>query len=229
MSDMNKSNNIMILGSIALDSIQTKYGKENDLLGGSATYATIAAGIFSSIIPVGIVGKDFPQSGHDIFSKYSYNLNNLITKSGSTFRWGGKYHDNGDDRDTIFTDLGVFETFDPVIHNDDKAVSWIFLANIHPSLQLKVLNQCTGKPKVVLDTMNLWIQTSKDELVKVIKCSDILLINESELIELCESENIKNSAHEILELGVKKLLSKKGQKGHLVIQKIMKLILVFIL
>ena len=138
MNDMNKSNNIMILGSIALDSIETKYGKENDLLGGSATYATIAAGIFSSIIPVGIVGNDFPQSGHDIFSKYAYNLNNLITKSGSTFRWGGKYHDNGDDRDTIFTDLGVFETFDPVIHNDDKNVSWIFLANIHPSLQLKV-------------------------------------------------------------------------------------------
>ena len=213
MSDMNKSNNIMILGSIALDSIQTKYGKEKDLLGGSATYATIAAGIFSSIIPVGIVGNDFPQSGHDIFSKYSYNLNNLITKSGSTFRWGGKYHDNGDDRDTIFTDLGVFETFDPVIHNDDKNVSWIFLANIHPSLQLKVLNQCIGKPKVVLDTMNLWIQTSKDELIEVIKCSDILLINESELIELCESENIKNSAHEILELGCEKIIVKKGSKG----------------
>jgi len=213
MSNMNKSNNIMILGSIALDSIETKYGKESDLLGGSATYATIAAGIFSSIIPVGIVGDDFPQSGHDIFSKYSYNLNNLITKSGSTFRWGGKYHDNGDDRDTIFTDLGVFESFDPIINNDDKNVSWVFLANIHPSLQLKVLNQCTGQPKVVLDTMNLWIQTSKDELVEVIKRSDILLINESELIELCESENIKNSARQILDLGCGKIIVKKGSKG----------------
>ena len=213
MRNMNKSNNIMILGSIALDSIETKYGKESDLLGGSATYATIAAGIFSSIIPVGIVGGDFPQSGHDIFSKYSYNLNNLITKSGSTFRWGGKYHDNGDDRDTIFTDLGVFESFDPIINNDDKNVSWVFLANIHPSLQLKVLNQCTGQPKVVLDTMNLWIQTSKDELVEVIKRSDILLINESELIELCESENIKNSARQILDLGCEKIIVKKGSKG----------------
>ena len=213
MSNMNKSNNIMILGSIALDSIETKYGKENDLLGGSATYATIAAGIFSSIIPVGIVGDDFPQSGHDIFSKYSYNLNNLITESGSTFRWGGKYHDNGDDRDTIFTDLGVFESFDPIINNDDKNVSWVFLANIHPSLQLKVLNQCTGQPKVVLDTMNLWIQTSNDELVEVIKRSDILLINESELIELCESENIKNSARQILDLGCEKIIVKKGSKG----------------
>ena len=213
MCNMNKLNNIMILGSIALDSIETKYGKESDLLGGSATYATIAAGIFSSIIPVGIVGDDFPKSGHDIFAKYSYNLNNLITKSGSTFRWGGKYHDNGDDRDTIFTDLGVFDTFDPVIHNDDKNVSWIFLANIHPSLQLNVLNQCTGKPKVVLDTMNLWIETSNDELVEVIKRSDILLINESELIELCESENIKDNARQILDLGCENIIVKKGSKG----------------
>ena len=210
---MKKTDKVLILGSIALDTIETKYGKAENLLGGSATYATIASGLFGDAIPVGIVGNDFPQNGFKIFEKFSENIDDIEQKEGGTFKWGGKYHDNGDDRDTIFTDLGVFESFDPIINNDDKNVSWVFLANIHPSLQLKVLNQCTGQPKVVLDTMNLWIQTSKDELVEVIKRSDILLINESELIELCESENIRDSARQILDLGCEKIIVKKGSKG----------------
>ena len=139
----------LILGSVALDTIETKYGKVENLLGGSATYATIAAGLYGDAIPVGIVGDDFPKDGLDIFEKFSKNLKDFDQQPGGTFKWGGKYHENGDDRDTLFTDLGVFESFNPSIHTSNKNASWLFLANIHPSLQLSILEQCTNAPLVV--------------------------------------------------------------------------------
>ena len=210
---MKNLNKMMVLGSIGLDTIETQYGKRKDLLGGSATYATVAAGIFGSAIPVGIVGDDFPKNGYDIFSKYSLNINNIEKKAGSTFRWGGKYHENGDDRDTLFTDLGVFEQFDPTIDKNDSNISWLFLANIHPSLQIKVLEQCTNNPFVITDTMNLWINTTPQELRVLITDTDILLINESELIELTHTENIKIGANKILSMGPEKVIVKLGSKG----------------
>ena len=210
---MKNTNKILILGSIGLDTIQTKYGKKENLLGGSATYATIAAGIHGSVIPLGIVGDDFPKEGYDIFSKYSININNIETKTGSTFRWGGKYHDSGDDRDTLFTELGVFETFDPVISESDSNISWLFLANIHPALQMSVLKQCTKNPTVITDTMNLWIDTTSDELTSIINKTNILLINESEIIELTKSADIKTAAHKVLSMGPDKIIIKLGSKG----------------
>jgi len=210
---MKNTNKILILGSIGLDTIQTKYGKKENLLGGSATYATIAAGIHGSVIPMGIVGDDFPKEGYDIFSKYSININNIETKTGSTFRWGGKYHDNGDDRDTLFTELGVFETFDPVISEIDSNVSYLFLANIHPALQMSVLKQCTKNPTVITDTMNLWIDTTPDELTSLINKTNILLINESEIIDLTKSADIKTAAHKVLSMGPDKIIIKLGSKG----------------
>ena len=210
---MKNTNKILILGSIGLDTIQTKYGKKENLLGGSATYATIAAGIYGSAIPIGVVGDDFPKEGYDIFSKYSININNIETKTGSTFRWGGKYHDNGDDRDTLFTELGVFENFDPVISESDSNVSYLFLANIHPALQMSVLKQCTNNPTVITDTMNLWIDTTSDELTSLINKTNILLINESEIIELTKSADIKNAAYKVLSMGPDKIIIKLGSKG----------------
>ena len=210
---MKNTNKILILGSIGLDTIQTKYGKKENLLGGSATYATIAAGIHGSVIPLGIVGDDFPKEGYDIFSKYSININNIETKTGSTFRWGGKYHDNGDDRDTLFTELGVFENFDPVISESDSNVSYLFLANIHPALQMSVLKQCTKTPIVITDTMNLWIDTTSDELTSLLNKTNILLINESEIIELTKSADIKTAAHKVLSMGPDKIIIKLGSKG----------------
>ena len=210
---MKNANKILILGSIGLDTIQTKYGKKENLLGGSATYATIAAGIHGSVIPLGIVGDDFPKEGYDIFLKYSININNIETKTGSTFRWGGKYHDNGDDRDTLFTELGVFENFDPIISESDSNVSYLFLANIHPALQMSVLKQCTNNPTVITDTMNLWIDTTSDELTSLINKTNILLINESEIIELTKSADIKTAAHKVLSMGPDKIIIKLGSKG----------------
>lgn len=203
----------LILGSVALDTIETKYGKAENLLGGSATYATIAAGLYGDAIPVGIVGDDFPKDGLDIFEKFSKNLKDLDQQPGGTFKWGGKYHGNGDDRDTLFTDLGVFENFNPSIHTSNKNASWLFLANIHPSLQLSVLKQCTNAPLVVTDTMNLWIDSTPKELKKIISKTNILLINESELYLLTKEQNVDKSIKEVLSMGPEKVIVKFGSKG----------------
>jgi len=203
----------LILGSVALDTIETKYGKAENLLGGSATYATIAAGLYGDAIPVGIVGDDFPKDGLDIFEKFSKNLKDLDQQPGGTFKWGGKYHENGDDRDTLFTDLGVFENFNPSIHTSNKNASWLFLANIHPSLQLSVLEQCTNAPLVVTDTMNLWIDSTLEELKKIISKTNILLINESELHLLTKEQNVDKSIKEVLSMGPEKVIVKFGSKG----------------
>ena len=203
----------LILGSVALDTIETTYGKAENLLGGSATYATIAAGLYGDAIPVGIVGDDFPKDGLDIFEKFSKNLKDLDQQPGGTFKWGGKYHENGDDRDTLFTDLGVFENFNPSIHTSNKNASWLFLANIHPSLQLSVLEQCTNAPLVVTDTMNLWIDSTTEELKKIISKTNILLINESELHLLTKEQNVDKSIKEVLSMGPEKVIVKFGSKG----------------
>lgn len=203
----------LILGSVALDTIETKYGKAENLLGGSATYATIAAGLYGDAIPVGIVGDDFPKDGLDIFEKFSKNLKDLDQQPGGTFKWGGKYHENGDDRDTLFTDLGVFENFNPSIHTSNKNASWLFLANIHPSLQLSVLEQCTNAPLVVTDTMNLWIDSTPEELKKIISKTNILLINESELHLLTKEQNVDKSIKKVLSMGPEKVIVKFGSKG----------------
>ena len=216
---MNETNEILILGSIALDTIETKFGKKENLLGGSATYATIGAGFYGSPIPIGIVGDDFPEKGDEIFNSFSSNLDNIEKKHGKTFSWGGKYHNNGDDRDTLFTDLGVFESFEPVLHSKNVNASWVFLANIHPSLQLSVLNQCKNNPTVITDTMNLWIDTTLQELKKIIKRTDILLINESELSLLTKNENILESSKQVLSMGPQKIVVKLGSKGARCISK----------
>jgi len=210
---MKKTNEILILGSIGLDTIETQYGKRENLLGGSATYATIASGIFSSAVPVGIIGDDFPKDGYDIFSKFSKNINNIKIEKGKTFRWGGKYHKNGDDRDTLFTDLGVFENFDPIINEKDANASWVFLANIHPALQMNVLKQCSKNPIVISDTMNLWINTTPNELKSLINKTNILLINESEIIELTQLSELKKAARMIMSMGPEKIIVKQGSKG----------------
>lgn len=210
---MKSSNKILILGSIGLDTIETQYGKKESLLGGSATYATIAAGINGAAIPLGIVGDDFPQEGYDIFSKFSLNINNIEEQSGATFRWSGKYHDDGEGRDTLFTELGVFEDFQPVIKENDSNSSWLFLANIHPTLQMSVLEQCTNNPVVIIDTMNLWIDRTPNELMLLLNKTNILLINESEIFELTGSADVETAVNKVLSMGPEKIIVKFGSKG----------------
>ena len=204
---------ILIIGSIALDTIENNRGKREDLIGGSTTYATIAAGRSVPVNVVGVIGNDFPDEGLKIYKRYANSLVDLECKEGNTFRWGGRYGENMDSRETLFTDLGVFSDFSPRLSTVNKNVSNVFLANIHPSLQLSVINQMAGKPLIVTDTMNLWIETTKNELLKVLKKSGILLINESEAELISGTNNIDRSAVQLQGLGPSTVVIKKGSSG----------------
>ena len=206
------SKSILLLGSIALDTIKTKYGSHNELLGGSATYAALSSSPFVKTDLVGIIGDDFPEEGRRILHEACNSTVNLVIENGKTFRWGGKYHDNGDDRDTLFTELGVFENFSPELSKDNMSPDYVFLANIHPELQLSVLNQCYNKPIIITDTMNLWIDTAKPALNKVLKHTDILLINESEAFDIAGGKDLE-SINKIHDLGPKIIIVKYGSKG----------------
>ena len=204
---------ILIIGSIALDTIENNRGKREDLIGGSTTYVTVAAGRLVPVNVVGVIGNDFPDEGLKIYQRYANSLVDLECKEGNTFRWGGRYGENMDNRETLFTDLGVFSDFSPRLSTVNKNVSNVFLANIHPSLQLSVINQMAGKPLVVTDTMNLWIETTKNELLEVLKKSDILLINESEAELITGTNNIDRSAVQLQDLGPSTVVIKKGSSG----------------
>ena len=204
---------ILIIGSISLDTIENNRGKREDLIGGSTTYATVAAGRLVPVNVVGVIGNDFPDEGLKIYKRYANSLVDLECKEGNTFRWGGRYGENMDNRETLFTDLGVFSDFSPRLSTVNKNVSNVFLANIHPSLQLSVINQMAGKPLVVTDTMNLWIETTKNELLEVLKKSDILLINESEAELITGTNNSDRSAVQLQGLGPSTVVIKKGSSG----------------
>jgi sugar/nucleoside kinase (ribokinase family) len=204
---------ILIVGSIALDTIENNRGKREDLIGGSTTYVTVAAGRSVPVNVVGVIGNDFPDEGLKIYQRYANSLVDLECKEGNTFRWGGRYGENMDNRETLFTDLGVFSDFSPRLSTVNKNVPNVFLANIHPSLQLSVINQMAGKPLIVTDTMNLWIETTKNELLEVLKKSDILLINESEAELITGTNNIDRSAIQLQGLGPSTVVIKKGSSG----------------
>ena len=204
---------ILIIGSISLDTIENNRGKREDLIGGSTTYATVAAGRSVPVNVVGVIGNDFPDEGLKIYQRYANSLVDLECKEGNTFRWGGRYGENMDSRETLFTDLGVFSDFSPRLSTVNKNVSNVFLANIHPSLQLSVINQMAGKHLIVTDTMNLWIETTKNKLLKVLKKSDILLINESEAELISGTNNIDRSAVQLQGLGPSTVVIKKGSSG----------------
>ena len=204
---------ILIIGSIALDTIENNRGKREDLIGGSTTYVTVAAGRSVPVNVVGVIGNDFPDEGLKIYQRYANSLVDLECKEGNTFRWGSRYGENMDSRETLFTDLGVFSDFSPRLSTVNKNVSNVFLSNIHPSLQLSVINQMAGKPLIVTDTMNLWIETTKNELLEVLKKSDILLINESEAELITGTNNIDRSAVQLQGLGPSTVVIKKGSSG----------------
>ena len=207
-------NSILIVGSIALDTIETPVEKRSNVLGGSTTYSLVASGRQSEVSIVGIVGNDFPSDGHSLYQSYASDLSDLKIAKGGTFRWGGRYHENWDDRDTLFTDLGVFSDFRPVLTESNKNRSHILLANIHPELQRSVIQQNQNPDAIiVIDTMNLWIETTLSSLEKVLSDSNILLINESEAFLLTNENDINNSARSLLKMGPEIVVIKKGSRG----------------
>ena len=214
---MNKD--IIVVGSIAFDSIQTIKGKKNDLLGGSATYFSLASSLFTKTYLVGIVGYDFDEKYIKMFNSKNISTKYLQCKEGNTFRWGGIYDKNFENRDTLFTELGVFEDFNPTIDSTEFDSPILFLANIQPSLQMKIVNQVANASIVVLDTMNLWINNNYNKLIEVIQKTDILLINDEEILQLTNKSDIFLASQDLLSLGLKHIIIKQGSEGASIISK----------
>jgi len=213
----NRFKDIVVVGSVAFDDIETIKGKKKRLLGGSGTYFSIAASLFTKVHLIGIVGDDFNKSYIDMLHSKSISTDYLIQESGKTFSWGGKYNSDFSQRDTLFTDLGVFEHFSPKIDGENFKKPILFLANIQPSLQMEVINQVSNPNLIVMDTMNLWIDNNLDELNAVIKKVDILLINDEEAVELTGVKNLYNAGLSLLKQGLKYVIIKKGGDGSLII------------
>ena len=204
---------IVVVGSVAYDHVETPYGKNEHAMGGAALYFANSASFFSAVNMVAVVGKDFETEKIEFLKSRQVDLEGIEHTDGKTFRWGGRYHKNMNQRDTLFTELNVFADFKPLIPNSYKDSDYVFLANIHPELQLDVLNQ-VNKPKlVVMDTMNFWISGERESLKKLLPKVDILIINDEEAKELAEEENLQKSLDIICDMGPKSLVVKKGEHG----------------
>ena len=208
---------LLIVGSLAYDSIETPYEKVEDALGGSSSYISFASSYFTKPIEiVGVVGDDFKSEHLQIFKDKNIGLEGVqIVEGGKTFRWGGKYHHDFNQRDTIYTDLNVFADFNPVIPEKCKESEYVMLGNIDPTLQLSVLDQVRDSKFVVCDTMNLWIDIKKDDLLKVLKRIDVIIVNDSDAKLLTSEPNLIKAANIIKEMGPPIVIIKKGEHGAL--------------
>lgn len=212
---------LLVVGTVALDNVETPYGKAADILGGSATYFAAGASFFTQGIRiVGVVGEDFPHPKLDFLKKRGVDLAGIeVVKGGKTFRWAGRYHFDLNHRDTLGTWLNVLETFDPKLPAAWRESEYVFLANIDPVLQGRVLDQVKKPKLVVMDTMNYWISSKKDELVKTLSRVDALIVNDEEARQLAGTPNLIKAAAIIQKMGPKTLIVKKGEHGALLFQE----------
>lgn len=204
---------ILVVGSVALDSIQTPFGRVKDALGGSATYFSAAAWLYDKVNLVAVVGTDFLQEHIDFFRERGINLAGLQIAEGKTFRWSGRYSYDMNVVETLDTQLNVFATFHPQLPDQYRDAEYIFLANIDPALQLEVLSQIRRPKLTVLDTMNYWINYRKEILSQAISAVDIVLMNEAEARQYANTFSLIRAARKILSQGPKVLVVKKGEYG----------------
>lgn len=204
---------VLIVGSTALDSIKTPHAENPRLLGGSASHAAVAASFFSPVKIVGVVGDDFPKKYLQLYRKHGIDLAGLQIKPGKTFHWSGEYEVNMNNRRTLLTELGVFETFTPHLPDVHKNSAFVLLANIAPSLQHHVLDQMTRPKFVVADTMDLWLNIALNDLVKLLKRIDGFVLNDSEAHQLTKEDNVFAALKKIHKLGPKYVIIKKGSHG----------------
>jgi len=204
---------ILVVGSVALDSIQTPFGQTEDALGGAATYFSTAARLYDDVNLVGVVGADFPQVHIDYFKQLGVNIDGLQVADGKTFRWSARYDYDMNAAETLDTQLNVFADFHPQLPDAYKDSEYVFLANIDPVLQLHVLSQMRKPRLTVLDTMNYWITYRKDALSQAIAAVDIVLLNEAETRQYANTFSLIRAARKILNQGPKALVVKKGEYG----------------
>ena len=204
---------ILTVGSVAFDSVKTPFGEVSRVVAGAATYFSISASFFTDVRLVGVVGDDFLDEHLAVFAGRRIDLDGLQRVTGETFRWRGEYNFDLNTRETIYTHLNVFENFRPQIPDSFRNSPFVFLANIHPSLQLDVLNQVEAPEFVALDTMNYWIAGAPEELRRVLKRVDILVINDSEAQELSGEVNLVKAARVIQAMGPQRVVIKRGEYG----------------
>jgi len=204
---------IVAVGSIAFDSITTPAGRADNILGGSCTYFALAASFFTKVRVVAVVGDDFTPEHEQIFTKRGIDLRGVEHAQGKTFRWGGQYLDSLNEAKTDFTELNVFEEFQPKIPPMYKDSEFLFLGNIHPDLQASVRMELNGVRLTGGDTMNFWIRGTRRELLKTLKLVDVLLINDGEAKMLAEERNLPRAAQKVLALGPRALVIKHGEYG----------------
>jgi cytidine kinase len=208
---------LVIVGSIGIDTIETPREKRVEILGGSVSYACAASSFFVKTGMVGVVGTDFPAEHRALWEGMGIDLSGLQTEEGKTFRWSGVYEANMDNRETLSTDLNVFEHFSPELPEAYRDAPYLFLGNIAPALQLHVLEQVHSPKFVLIDTMDLWINIARDDLVKVVGKCDMLTLNESEARLFTGEDSLDAAAVALLQMGPRFVLIKKGESGSMLV------------
>ena len=208
---------LLIVGTVAFDAIETPFGKTNKILGGAGTYIGLSASQFDiNSAVVSVVGEDFPQEYLDLMSSRNMDISGIeVVKGGKTFFWSGKYHNDLNSRDTLDTQLNVLADFQPVVPEEYKSPDVVMLGNLHPLVQLSVLEQIKRPKLVVLDTMNFWMDNTWDDLMKVISKVDALTINDEEARQLTDEYSLVKAARKIADMGPKYVVIKKGEHGAL--------------
>ncbi|WP_118194048.1 PfkB family carbohydrate kinase [Albibacterium indicum] len=213
---------LVIIGTVAFDAIETPFGKTDKIVGGAATFASIAASyLYDQIKIVSVIGDDFGDENINKITSKGIDVEGLQIKEGKkSFFWSGKYHNDMNSRDTLTTELNVLENFDPIIPPSYQDCEYLLLGNLTPAIQLKTLERLEKKPKlVVLDTMNFWMNIALDDLLKVLKHVDVLTINDEEARQLSGEYSLVKAARKILEMGPRYLIIKKGEHGALLFDK----------
>jgi sugar/nucleoside kinase (ribokinase family) len=210
-----KPNDILVVGSVALDSVRTPFGEVHEALGGSASYFSLSASHFAPVRMVAVVGEDFPAAHRELFLGRGVDLSGLETAAGRTFRWKGEYSVELGHAHTLETQLNVFSTFHPRLDASHRACPYVFLANIDPDLQLEVLGQMKAPFLTVSDTMNYWIARKPDRVVEVLRRVDVALLNEEEARALSGETQLVRAAGRLLDQGARAVIVKKGEHGAL--------------
>ena len=204
---------ILVVGSVAFDSVKTPYGEAEESIGGSATYFSAAASFYTPVDIVAVVGRDFPRESLQFLSERHVDLSGLEVADGQTFRWAGEYEPNMNDRQTLDTQLNVFADFHPNLTDRHREQPFVFLANIDPELQGSVLHQTIHSKLIVCDTMDFWISGKREALLETLTKVDVLIINDSEARELVDDYNLARAANQILDLGPRAVVIKRGEHG----------------
>jgi len=204
---------VLIVGSVALDSVRTPFGSVEEALGGAASYASVSASFFSPVRMVAVVGQDFPEQHVAEFARRGIDLGGFQRASGATFRWAGYYEYDLNQAHTLDTQLNVFGAFRPVLPEAYRHSPYVFLANIDPELQLAVLDQVRQPKLVACDTMNYWIENAREKVLRVLARVDVALMNDSEVRQLCGESNLIAAARGLLNLGPGTVIIKKGEHG----------------